>query len=206
VGLTHPFRFFREGVDKLLGNLLRIEQNYGRIGLDIQPAQLSIQQPKASIKMHQTLPKLEIERTPLEIHIDQQDCWNEVGLKDPLTLSNEIAQIAKQAGLEGIGRIVEEGNRLAKIEAGGNPVVEIAAEVSNPPPCEFNIDFVPKSRPKIDFTGGELHFQAVEGKFEWKAIPNKPIIEATQPKVTGYMLQWPSLTIEYLGNNLDTRW
>jgi len=189
----------------LIGNLLRIEQTYARIGLQIERAQLSIQQPKADIRMHQELPRLEIEKTPLQIQIDQQDCWNEVGLMDYRTLTGDNAKRAKQIAWEAIGKIAEEGNRLARIEDGGNPIVEMAVEISNPPPVDFNIDLIPKSRPKIDFIGGELHFHPVEGQVHLEVIPNKPIIEATQPKVTAYMLQWPSINIEYLGNNLDMR-
>lgn len=190
----------------MIGNLLSIQQTYGQIGLEIQRAQLSIQQPKAEIKMHQELPKIQIEKTPLQIHIDQQDCWNEVGLKDFLTLTRDNAQMAKQIGLEAIASIAENGNRLMSIENGANPVVEMAVEISNPPPADFNVDMIPKSRPKIEFTGGELHFSTQEGRVEYQAIPQRPIIEmAAYHRVTGQMLRWPSITIEYLGNNLDTR-
>lgn len=190
----------------MIGNLLKIEQTYGRIGLDIQKAQLSIQQPKAKVDMHQELPKIQIETTPLQIHIDQSDCWNEVGLKDFLTLTRDMAQESYLQGLEAIGAIAEAGNRLMRIEYGGNPVVEMATDISNPLSRDFNVDFLPKSRPKIEFTGGEVHFSAKGGEVELAVQPNKPIIEATNPKVTSYMLQWPSINIEYLGNNLDMRW
>jgi len=190
----------------MIGNLLSIHQNYGRIGLQTQNAQLSIQQPKAQITMHQELPKLQIERTPLELHIDQQDCWNEVGLKNMDALIRDNAQDGKQVALEGIGRRAEEGTRLMSIENGGNPIIEMVKEVNNPPPRPVNIAFLPQSRPKIDFTGGGVHFSLKEGRVDWEVIPQKPIIEVSQyQSVEVYMLQQPSISIEYLGNNLDRR-
>lgn len=190
----------------MIGNLLSIHQTYGKIGLEIQNAQLSIQQPKAQINMHQELPQVQIETTPLEMHIDQQDCWNEVGLKDNAALIYDNGQEARQAAMEGIARRAEEGTRLLSIENGGKPIIEMAKEASNPPPKTVNIAFLPQSRPKIDFTGGEVHFSLQEGRVDWEVIPQKPIIEVSQyPSVNVYMQQWPSINIEYLGNNLDRR-
>lgn len=189
----------------MIPNLLSISQTYGQIGLEIERAKLSIEQPKAEINMHQELPQLQIEKTPLQIQIDQQDCWNEVGLKDSKALTYDNAQRAQQIALEAIAEIAEEGNSLMSIENGKDMLVELAADSANPPPAEFNVAFLPQSKPKIDFVGGELHFSVQEGRFDWQVTPNKPIIDATSPKVSAYMLKWPSITIEYLGNNLDTR-
>lgn len=190
----------------MIGNLLSIQQTYGQIGLNIQPAQLSIQQPKADLQMDQYLGEVEIEKTPLEIHIDQQQCRNEIGIKDLRTLTADLTQEAREKVIEAIGLIAEAGTRIMRIEDGGNPIVEMAQEIGNPPPVDFNVDTIPKSRPIIEFTGGELHFNVQPARTNIQVTPRKPIIEATLPKVQGYMKQWPAVKIEYLGHNLDTRW
>lgn len=198
-------------------SLLNIQQTYGQIGIDIQPAELSIQQPKATMEI--TIDKLDLgaHTEPLQVHIDQSECWAERGLKPFQMLNKELAQRSYQDGIEDIGKIAEDGDRMAAIENGGNPIADIAAEITNPPPDEYNIAMIPTSRPKIEFTGGVVHFNVKPAKVNIDTHPNKPIIEATSPEVNISMKVWPQVIIEYTGppnlfpspesgTNLNMRW
>lgn len=182
--------------------MLRISKTDALLGIKTTPAKVSISQPKADIEMHQEYAKLRISKEPLQIRIDQSQCFSEAGLKNNTAFAEDIAMRAQQAILEGIGRTVSEGNTMADIENRANAIAEIAAgnsiQVS-----DFNIDFIPKSRPIIDFIGGKLDIQVDEGFVELKSKPNRPVIDVEVGGVEIYLRQKPELKIEYIGNKLD---
>lgn len=172
------------------------------IGINTTPTNMSISQPKADFEMHQKHAKVRIKTEPIEIRIDQRQCFNEIGLKDMEALMEDNAQIARQNLLQWIGRVSSEGNMMAAIENNMDAIAEIALDNSIQL-YDFNVDFLPKSRPKIDFIGGKVDIQVDEGYVELKTKPNKPVIDVKVGGVQIYLRQNPELKIEYLGNNMD---
>ncbi|NSW90063.1 MAG: hypothetical protein HPY74_05130 [Firmicutes bacterium] len=83
------------------------------------------------------------------LEIDQYEAFASVGYKNTMDLLRESAQRAYQHVMEYIGKTAEDGDRLAAIELGGNPLADIA-ERDAFPEKEFGIDFIPKARPKYD--------------------------------------------------------
>ena len=60
--------------------------------------------------------------------IDQKACRAAYGLKDQIDWIRELSQDGKRAAMEGIGRVVAEGNRLAAIENKEDAISAIAEE------------------------------------------------------------------------------
>ncbi len=181
---------------------LRITSTDALIGINTTPASMSISQPKADFEMHQKHAKVKIKTEPLEIRIDQRQCFNEAGLKDNTAFMEDNVQKAKQDFIQGIDRVVSEGNMMAAIEYNSNAIVEISLNNSIKI-YDFNVDFIPKSRPIIEFLGGNLDIQVDEGYVELKAKQNKPIIDVKVGGVEIYIRQNPELKIEYVGDNMD---
>lgn len=181
---------------------LRITRTDALIGINTIPANMSISQPKADFEIHQKHAKVNVRTEPIEIRIDQRQCFNEAGLKDNTAFMEDNIQEAKQDLLQGIGRVISEGNMMANIESNVDAIVEISLNNSIKV-YDFNVDFVPKSRPKIEFLGGNIDIQVDEGYVELKTKPNKPVIDVEVGKVQIYLRQNPELKIEYLGNNMD---
>ncbi|ABY95419.1 MULTISPECIES: DUF6470 family protein [Thermoanaerobacter] len=180
-----------------------INQTFGRIGIDTTPAQISIQSPKADLEIKQIPAKMEIDQKLPQVHIDQYQCFYESGLKSIFDLVHDEAQMSKQIALEAIGKIAEEGRFLASIENHQNAIAELAKKAMEHE-VTFTIDLMPKSRPKIWFEG-YLKISWELGGVEIKAIPHKPQISVIPAHVNIYMRQYPSIKIQYVGNNLDRR-
>ncbi|MDP9750553.1 MULTISPECIES: DUF6470 family protein [Thermoanaerobacter] len=180
-----------------------INQTFGRIGIDTTPAQISIQSPKADLEIKQIPAKMEIDRKLPQVHIDQYQCFYEAGLKSIFDLVYDEAQRSKQIALEAIGKIAEDGDILASIENHQDAIVKLSEEALIQD-IDFNVDLIPKSRPKIWFEG-YLKINWELGGVKIKAIPHKPQISVIPAHVNIYMRQYPSIKIQYVGNNLDRR-
>lgn len=174
------------------------------IGINTTNTTMSIRQPKADFELKVRKPELEIHTEQGRIQIDQSQCFNEAGLMDIFTLTEDAAERGRQAAFEAIGRIVDEGNMLASIENGSNAIAEIAYQRSFTE-HEFDIGTIPKSRPKIDFIGGNVDIKVHEGDVEILTKPNKPIIDVENGSVEIFLRQKPEINIEYIGSNIDQK-
>lgn len=184
--------------------MLRITRTDALIGINTTPTKLSITQPKANFEMRIEDPKLDIHTEQVKVIIDQQQCFNESGLKDFETLSRDHAMEGKQAVFEGIGRRVNEGNMKGDIKNGGNAIAEIAFN-SFFTHHVFDIESMPKSRPKIDFVGGTVDIRVDEGFVEMESKAYTPIIDVQIGDVEIFMKQKPEIKVEYVGNEVDVK-
>lgn len=183
---------------------IRITQTYGRIGIRQYPAKINIEQnlPNADIMQHKA--ELKIENILPKVYIDQSECFAELGIKTALRLTKDFYDESLRAGLESISKIAQEGERLMRIEDGGDPIIEIAEESMYEELCEINVDIAPKSRPQIEVREGkaEIEVKPMPPIINWAVYP-KANIDATRHKVDIYMEVWPDIKFEYVGNNID---
>jgi hypothetical protein len=182
---------------------IAIHQTFGRIGINTYPAQISIKSPKATLEIRQIPAKMEIEQKLPQVRIDQYQCFYEAGLKNIFDLVHDEAEKSKQIALEAIGKVAEDGDVLASIETHQDAIVKLSEEAMIQD-IDFNVDLMPKSRPKIWFEG-YLNINWELGGVEIKAVPHKPIISATPAHVEIYLRQYPSIKIEYVGSRIDKR-
>ncbi|MBM7582626.1 hypothetical protein JOD02_001483 [Caldicoprobacter guelmensis] len=183
--------------------LLRITTTPALIGIRTQPAQLEIDTSRPFVEMQHQPPRLNIQTQPAKVYIDQYECFAELGYKNFLDLARAQAQKGYQRVMEYIAQTAQDGDRLAAIEQGGNPIADIAEERSyhTPEPEPISLPF-PKPRffvtggVSIDYYPGEVHFNAVVHPVRYRV---------TLHKVDIYLRQYPSITIEYVGRNLDRR-
>lgn len=185
--------------------MLRINTTPGQIGIKTKWATLDLKQPKADMDVKTDMPKVQIKTTDPKIKIDQKQCFAEAGIKSPIECSRENSQIARSAAMQGIARRADEGNQLADIHLGGDPIVEQAAASGDIFLREFVFGFIPKSRPKIDVVEGKVDVKYIPGKVNLNVKVNKPILNVNHGKVDIYMKQWPDIKIEYFGESLDTK-
>ncbi|EIV99092.1 DUF6470 family protein [Thermoanaerobacter siderophilus] len=180
-----------------------IHQTFGRIGIETFPAQISIESQKADLEIKQIPAKMEIDQKLPQVHIDQYQCFYEAGLKNIFDLVHDEAQWSKQIALEEIGKIAEDGDTLASIENHQDVIVSLSEKTLSQD-IDFNVDLMPKSRPQIWFEG-YLNINWQLGGVEIKATPHKPQISVAPAHVNIYIRQYPSIKIQYVGNNVDRR-
>lgn len=158
--------------------------------------------PKAYIK--QRPPELYIDRKLPRVKIDQTQCFAESGLKPALQIAKDFYDDSLQVAYEAIGRIAEEGTRLAAIDKGGNPIAEIAYEKFQRND-QVTMVQMPKSKPDIRWDMGYLNisWKPNPAKIDWETYTMAEI-NASKHKVDIYIKQWPDIKVKYIGNNVDS--
>lgn len=172
----------------------------GQIGIETTNAYLDMRQPKGEQSIRQIKPQMMIDRQLPKVIIDQSQPFAEAGRKPWSQVAAEYAQLGRQQALEGIARIVDDGNRMAMIQRKmPEAIPEIAFKNSMPKQHEFNFAVIPTSRPKIDVTG-YLNIQWQLGGVEHSYTPRRPEADYRPGKVDIYMKQYPKTEIRYIDN------
>lgn len=185
---------------------LSITQTYAKIGIETIPARFDFQSQNAQLELRQKHAKVNIETELPKVHIDQYEAFASAGLKNYYDLTKSEIEWAKQGVLEYIGKIAEDGNTLAAIENGGNPIAEIAEREFNTM-NEFNIDFIPKVGPEISLVEGKVNIdpernsEGVNNGVEGTYSPAKFNINYSPAQVKIFLSQYASIKFEYRSEN-----
>lgn len=176
---------------------IQIQTTKAQLGLNIQKPQQHIEQPKADLQIRQPEAEISIHTTRGQLHIDSSQARRDLGLVGPLEATRNYAQKGKQAVLAGIARRAREGEQLASIENGGNAIQAIAASKATPHKKPLGIKFAPSiNSVKTNYTPATVDINVQTNKPQIDAKINKPIHNYTPGKVSGYMLQYPSIEID----------
>jgi hypothetical protein len=188
---------------------LIIDQTNAMIGVERTPGDLEIRSRNAKLELHQKFAEVNIHTELPKVKIDQYECFATAGLKGNFDFTKYWSQIAYQQVMEYIGKTAADGYTLAAIENGGNPIKEIAVRDSSPV-HEFGIDFIPKARPQIDFTGSidiewERTWEGTNNGVDGDFNPGSVNINFEPASISTYVKQYPSINIEYQGNMIDSK-
>lgn len=186
---------------------LKISTTPSIIGINRTPGKLEMLQPKADMEIHTEHAKIEILTEQIRVQIDQRIPFAEAGLKNYLESTKEYAELGKRKAMEGISRIVDQGNAFIEIQnIEANPVAQQAEQNAfHWNDAEFNFDMIPKTRPQIDFIGGNVDIQIHEGKSNIKTQANMPKINYERGNIEIYLKQKNSIKIDFVGKGIDAK-
>ncbi len=188
---------------------LSIQTTSTQIGIHHASGKWNIESQKATLHFRTKQAKVNLDTELPMVIIDQYECFATAGLKNNYDLTRSMAQKAYQQLIEYIGKTASDGNTLAAIENGGNPIKAIAVRDAYPEHT-FGIDSIPKARPKISFTGGvNIEWEdarhgariGIEGQYN----PGYIMIDYKPSDIDIYVKQYPKINIEYLGNSIDSK-
>ncbi|UKS26135.1 DUF6470 family protein [Paenibacillus sp. HWE-109] len=166
-----------------------------RLGIDADIGVQDIKQPKATFEITTQSPRLEIHSEKSKLYIDSSKAWDALGHGPALQTFSKIYSRAHDVALQGIAKIVEDGNRLAAIHHGGNAIAEIAKEKG----AEFfEFEFMGEAsidNVDLNYDPGSIDIQVEEGKVNINSHPNAPEINYTRGKLDIYMIQYPKVEI-----------
>ena len=182
--------------------MIQIDTVKAQIYVKTTNAKVKIESPPADFEMHTKQAKILIQKEPIKLRIDQSQCFNESGLLNNEAQLEDNKNRSQQAVLQGIARKVSEGNQMAMIENGANMISEIAYS-STFDIREYDMGIMPMSKPQIDFIGGELDIKVDDGYVQINSKPNMPKIDYEAGAVETSMSQQPSISIRYIGENID---
>jgi hypothetical protein len=149
---------------------LEIRTTWAKLGIQTTRAFLEMSHPIGQFKRESQRTELVIDRTLPRVLIDQSACFKECGLKNPVELTAEMAEIARQKVLEHTGMMAEEGNRLAQIENPADAVAEIAlTRMEQAGASDWTFTMIPRSRPQIEVIGDlKIDWQVIKGRCEYQ--------------------------------------
>ncbi|MFC0187354.1 DUF6470 family protein [Fictibacillus aquaticus] len=185
---------------------LKIQSTPGLIELSREKPVQEIHQPAAEMTIIQKPAELTMERTPGKLSIDQTKAREDMDLKSVFKRTEEAAQNGYNDWLAGMARLSQQGDELMRIENGGNPLAFQVAENSASPQYDFNIGFIPSHfSVKINYQPSILQINWKTNLPEINITANEPEHTYTPGSVSVSMKQWPSLTIEVLGLEIDEK-
>lgn len=174
---------------------IQIRLQNAQIGIETTKGRLEISQPPADMEMKTTPPKLEIVQPKGDLTIDQSQAWDALGCGPQEQFLNRIYSEYKRVALEGIARIVENGNRLADIVHEPNAIADIAAEQAFEPSDINYLGEASYSNVKLDYVAHPPEIQVKEGSVDIIVTPHKPNIRYTPGHVNIYMKQYPKVEL-----------
>lgn len=184
---------------------LNITQTYAKIGIDRSPTIFEMTARDATLELRQKHAKVNIHTELPRVEIDQYEAFASAGLKNNADIVREAVQRGYQKAYEYIGKVVQDGNALAAIENGGNPIAEIARRDSLKM-HEFDIDFIPKVGPEITVKGDiDINFdknsQGVNNGVDGNYTPANLNINYTPGQVRVFLSQYASIKFDYEKEN-----
>ncbi len=180
---------------------ITINQQYGRIGLNIAEPFLNLNISRPQLDLEVSDPQLKIHSEQPRINIDQDACFADMNLRKPVDFTRYIYQKSKNMVLEAIGKIVQEGDYLAGIENGNSP--SRLARINNYKTVDYDIGLVPEHKPTIDFTLSPVQVEYQPGDVQASNIMGDVKVDLDWGSVQVYMPQKPGIQINYVGQQLD---
>lgn len=149
---------------------LNISQQNAKIAINTTRPVLNLQTTRPQIDISSQAAKLDIQQAKGELEIDNTDYRYSIGIKNIQDMARDNAQEGKQTVLETISRIVQEGNRMAKIESKEKVFANIAAEscIQEAPEVVWDHIEAPKIRynltsAQVDYVPGNLDIDLKRG-------------------------------------------
>jgi len=182
-----------------------------------QMALIGIQTEKATFNQQTTLPKLnlqienpeiQIESTQPKVYIDQTEAFADAGLKTPERLTRDFVNEAKQAMMQSIARIAQQGDQLTEIQNVSDDTV-IANQAYENAFGQFEYDWgythIPKSGPEFTPVKGEVNISLKEGSVSGQLEKGTVNHEFRRGKIDIYLRQKNSLEINVVEDRFDMK-
>lgn len=181
---------------------LRMQQQYACIGMHTELPAIRLQKTLPALEINSTHPRVEIHSPRPRVYIDQRQCFADAGLRTPGDFARHCAQIAVSQGLQAIGEISGQGDRLAGIEK-GYTLEQMAADLMDSA-ADFNVTAIPKQPPRCEWDTRPvevtLHRGAVDTKLHQGRIEN----HTRHRPVDIYLRQMNHVQIDWVENRVNT--
>jgi hypothetical protein len=193
--------------DHMLLYDLDIKFGFGQIGINIYPGDFSLKKASDSgFDMKIKKPEIIISTRYPEINIDFSRCRSEMGYPSLPEAAIQWQDDGKQTVSDYIDKKVAEGNALADIHKGVS-IQEIAYSDAFPEPPETNVDFIPKSRPKITVQPGQASVDFTPGDITVSVNPLPVKFNYDRARVNVFLEKKPYIDINavYVGRKFDLK-
>ncbi|MFD2331481.1 DUF6470 family protein [Cohnella sp. GCM10020058] len=174
---------------------LSIRSTPALLGIESPRGKLDIQSPRGQLEITSPRTDMQIRQPRGELSIDSSAAYSAYAKGGVLETADRIANQMKQRIVENIGKIAQEGGRMAQISNPASAVAEIAANALSPketlqaagPAGLFNV--------KVNYTAHAAEVNATPSPAQISYHVNKPEIQYTPQKAGIYVRQMNSIQI-----------
>ncbi|NEN85109.1 DUF6470 family protein [Paenibacillus elgii] len=175
---------------------LSIRQAFGQIGIQTQNATTDIRSPMGQLSIEQQPAQMDFHSEPGELSIDSSAAWSALGSGPHLEWLNSIYSQLPNIALQGIAKIVENGNRMAQIHNPRNAFAEIAQNAfSDDSPIEY-VGPASNMNVKVHYEARPAVTNIEPGKVNIEYTPMKPEVQYNPGRVEIYMKQMNWIDIQ----------
>jgi len=172
---------------------LNISRQYAKIDITSVRATTNITTTPAQLTMETEPATIEIRQPKGELEIDWRPFRASLGIKGPAEFSRDCAVLGRQTALETIGRIAQDGDRLAAIESDENAVVALAIESATPP--EPEITWAHLEPPRIHYTAHQPIISPSPGRVNYEFTRGTLDLGFQPGQVNIHMVQYPAIKL-----------
>lgn len=180
---------------------LNISQKNAQIAINTTRPVLNLQTTRPQIEINSQAAKLEIRQPRGELELDGTAYRYSIGLKNLQDMARDNAQESRQIVLETIGRIAEEGDRMARIESKEEVFANMAAEASIQEPPE--IVWAPIEAFSIRYNAQPVQIDYIPGNLDIKLQRGTVDAELDRGTVNVSMAQYQSIRFWTTENKYD---
>ena len=177
--------------------LLRINMVPIAVDLRIDNAKLNLNNPLPKVDVTTQKGGLRIDSDPIKIKMDTFEMRQTIGMKSNTTLIKDFSNEGKKVARQVTKRYVDEGNALADPKG---PSVGQMIDSRMKKNTQTVLDFLPKARPKISWSGGDvsIDYQMDKLNMEWDTT-TQPKFDFVRGNFDVVVTQKPKVDIEYIG-------
>ncbi len=181
----------------------QIEQQFGRIGLNIQPSNYNLRIQPAELDLKQTPAQITLEQPAAILDIDYTLVRETLGYRSIESQTRELSEQAKAEYDAGLEREVAEGHKLGHIEK-NITIGQIAGEAIAPQEKGLTIQHLPFA--KISVTTQSLQWDVQHGGVKSVYHDGDVKVDVLKPwDVSVYWEQKPYIHITSTGWAIDIK-
>ena len=181
--------------------ILNISQQYAKIDITTKRADMGLTTTRPELNIETEPATVEIGQPNGELEIDWEPYRASYGIKNNMEFARDCAELGRQTALETIGRMAEDGDRLAQIESGEDAPVALAIENSSPP--EPEVVWSHLEAPAIHYTAHQPIFKPTPGQVNTDLIRGTVNMNYQPGEVNIRMAQYPSVKMWVTDNSVD---
>lgn len=183
---------------------IRISQTFARLSIEKQHGSFDIQQPHADVQIKNTFPRMEMSKDRGQLLIDQSQAWAAYGIMSPIDWTTQIANHIKHVVVpEAISNIAQNGDLLGDVARSGVTLADIARQKSRAVRDLNVVGEASALNVSMEYVPDELHVSLREGVADAQITPRKPVIHYKPGQVMIQQEQYHSISIEWVGQQVD---
>ncbi len=186
-----------------MGPLIEIETVPIQIEMKISPAKLEYINGTADLEVSRDKGGMNIKSRPIQVKLDTFEARDSIRPASNGSGLRRYAQRGQQGAYEATAAYAQQGELLLEAKVGQELITQLANEaMMKNSDSEVNIDFLPKTGPKIYWDPGDLkmHLEMDKLKFDWKVDKNQ--FKFTPSDIQISVTQQPDVIIHYVGGPL----